>query len=78
MPETVAMIVEGPPSRLSTLIELVNVPALTMSIDVSVPSDGSNWPTVTDCVQSVLIVGIVADLARMAGVVSIVLSVVNL
>src|SRR3954452_5507071 len=59
VPDTVGTMVDEPPSRLSTLIELVKVLEFTTSIDVSVPSDGSNCDTLTDCVQSVEVVGIV-------------------
>ena len=39
----------------------------TMSIEVKVPSDGSNCGIVIDFVQSLGVVGIVADLERIAG-----------
>ena len=52
-PEPVAVIVDGPLSRLSTLIWLTKAPALMMSTDSSVPSEGSNCCTVRIRVKSV-------------------------
>jgi len=77
VPASVAVTVDGALSRLSTLIWLVKVPALTMSTESSVPSDGSNWATLRLLVQSVELVGIVAVRVKVVGAVLIVLSVAN-
>ena len=71
------VIVDGAWSRLSTLMSLLNVPALTKSMAVSVPSEGSNWGIVNPWVQSVEVKGTEAERTRVVGVVLIVLSVAN-
>ena len=77
VPESVAVIVDGAPSRLSTLIWLATVPALMMSTESSVPRDGSNCGTLRLVVQSVGVLDTLAVLVRVAGAVLIVLSVAN-
>src|SRR6266446_10039850 len=75
VPESVAVMVDEAPSRLSTLIWLAKVPALMMSTESSVPRDGSNCGTLRKLLQSVAVLGMLAVRVSVTGAVLMVLSV---
>src|SRR5262245_46512241 len=75
VPESVAVMIDDALSRLSTLMSLINEPALSISTEVNVPSEGSNWSTVKVCVQSVGAAETDAVRVNVVGAVLIVLSV---
>src|SRR5207244_6778795 len=67
VPESVAVIVDGAPSRLSTLIWLATVPALMMSTESSGPSDGSNCGTCRPLARPLAVLGTVTVLGEATG-----------